>query len=293
MHKTKYISPNGFTLIELLVAMAITGIVAGAIYTAFQSQQKSYLIQEQVAEMQQNLRAAMDIMVREIRMAGYSQGASGFGITDIRPRDINNNVDITVTGNGAFEFTADFDDNGILNGGETISYSICDSPIVAGGDGINDLGRNSGGGRQLVAENIEALGFAYAFDADGDGILDTYNVGGNQRVIWAVDSDGDNDLDRNLDTNNDGNIDENDGPGPGGNGLIAGTAIADVAPQDIRAVRIWMLARTERGDNGFVNTRTYVIGNKVITPNTDADPGNDHLRMRLLTSTVKCRNMGL
>ncbi|MCW7077428.1 MAG: PilW family protein, partial [Candidatus Syntrophoarchaeum sp.] len=220
-----------------------------------------------------------------------SQGAPGFGITDIRPRDINNNVDITVTGNGAFEFTADFDGNGTLSGGETISYSICDSPIVAGGDGINDLGRNSGGGRQLVAENIEALGFAYAFDADGDGILDTYNVGGNQRVIWAVDSDGDNDLDRNLDTNNDGNIDENDGPGPGGNGLIAGTAIADVAPQDIRAVRIWMLARTERGDNGFVNTRTYVIGNKVITPNTDADPGNDHLRMRLLTSTVKCRNM--
>ncbi len=292
MHKTKYISPNGFTLIELLVAMAITGIVAGAIYTAFQSQQKSYLIQEQVAEMQQNLRAAMDIMVREIRMAGYSQGASGFGITDIRPRDINNNVDITVTGNGAFEFTADFDDNGTLSGGETVSFSVYDSPVAAP-DGINDLGRNSGGGRQLVAENIEALGFAYAFDADGDGILDTYNVGGNQRVIWAVDSDGDNDLDRNLDTNNDGNIDENDGPGPGGNGLIAGTAIADVAPQDIRAVRIWMLARTERGDNGFVNTRTYVIGNKVITPNTDADPGNDHLRMRLLTSTVKCRNMGL
>ena len=292
MHKTKYISPNGFTLIELLVAMAITGIVAGAIYTAFQSQQKSYLIQEQVAEMQQNLRAAMDIMVREIRMAGYSQGASGFGITDIRPRDINNNVDITVTGNGAFEFTADFDDNGTLSGGETVSFSVYDSPVAAP-DGINDLGRNSGGGRQLVAENIEALGFAYAFDADGDGILDTYNVGGNQRVIWAVDSDGDNDLDRNLDTNNDGNIDENDGPGPGGNGLIAGTAIADVAPQDIRAVRIWMLARTERGDNGFVNTRTYVIGNKVITPNTDADPGNDHLRMRLLTSTVKCRNMEL
>ena len=292
MHKTKYISPNGFTLFVLLVAMAITGIVAGAIYTAFQSQQKSYLIQEQVAEMQQNLRAAMDIMVREIRMAGYSQGASGFGITDIRPRDINNNVDITVTGNGAFEFTADFDDNGTLSGGETVSFSVYDSPVAAP-DGINDLGRNSGGGRQLVAENIEALGFAYAFDADGDGILDTYNVGGNQRVIWAVDSDGDNDLDRNLDTNNDGNIDENDGPGPGGNGLIAGTAIADVAPQDIRAVRIWMLARTERGDNGFVNTRTYVIGNKVITPNTDADPGNDHLRMRLLTSTVKCRNMGL
>jgi type IV pilus assembly protein PilW len=293
MYKAKHIKSNrGFTLIELLVAMAITGIVAGAIFTAFQSQQKSYLIQEQVAEMQQNLRAAMDIMVREIRMAGYSQGAPGFGITDIRPRDINNNVDVTITGQGALEFTADFDNNGTLSGGETISYSVYDSPVAAP-DGINDLGRNSGGGRQLVAENVEALGFAYAFDADGDGNLDTYSAGGNQVVIWAVDSDGDNDLDRNLDTNSDGNIDENDGPGPGGNGLIAGTAIADVALQDIRAVRIWMLARTEHGDNRFLNTNTYTIGNKVITPNTDADLNNDNLRMRLLETIVKCRNMGL
>jgi type IV pilus assembly protein PilW len=295
MNKTRHINSNkqGFTLVELLVAIAISGIVAGAIFTAFQSQQKSYLAQDQVAEMQQNLRAAMDFVVRDIRMAGYSQGAPGFGITDIRPKNINDIVDVTITGNGAFEFTADFDDNGTLSGGETISYSICDSPIGTGGDGINDLGRNSGGGRQLAAENIEALGFAYAFDANGDGILDTYNVGGSEQVIWAVDSDGDNDLDRNLDTNGDGDIDENDGPGPGGNGLIGGTAIADVSPQDICAVRIWMLSRTEHRDNRFLNTKTYTIGNKVITPNTDADLNNDNSRMRLLETTVKCRNMGL
>ncbi|NIA11936.1 MAG: prepilin-type N-terminal cleavage/methylation domain-containing protein [Nitrospiraceae bacterium] len=293
MNKTRHVKSNkkGFTLVELLVAMAITSIVAVAIFTAFQSQQKSYLIQDQVTEMQQNLRAAMDIMVRDIRMAGYSQGASGSGITDIRPRDINNNVDVAITGNGAFKFAGDF--------GETISYSVYDSPVAAP-DGINDLGRNSGGGRQLVAENIEALGFAYAFDAVNnatgklpvDGILDTYkDAGGNEQVIWAIDSDGDNRLDRNLDTNGDGNIDENDGPGPGGNGLIGGTAIADVDRKDIRAVRIWMLARTEYGDKSFLNTKTYTVGNKVITPNTDADPNNDNLRMRLLETIVKCRNM--
>jgi type IV pilus assembly protein PilW len=250
---------NGFTLIELLVAMAISGIVAGAIFTAFQSQQKSYLVQDQVTEMQQNLRAAMDIMVRDIRMAGYSQGAPGFGITDIRPRDKDNNVDV-ITGNGSFEFTADFDDNGTLSGGETLLYQLYG----------NDALRRTPGG-SAVAENVEALGFAYAFDADGDGILDTYNdAGGNEQVIWAVDSVGDNDLDLNLDTNGDGNIDENDGPA-GGNGLIGGTAIPVVAPQDIRAVRIWMLARTGHGDKSFLNTKTYTVGNKVITPNTDAD----------------------
>jgi type IV pilus assembly protein PilW len=139
MNKTRHVKSNkkGLTLVELLVAMAISGIVAGAIYTAFQSQQKSYLVQDQVAEMQQNLRAAMDIMVREIRMAGYDpQSSNGFGIIDIQPRDVANNVDVGLTGNGAFEFTADFDDNGTLSGGETISYSVYDSP-VATPDGIN------------------------------------------------------------------------------------------------------------------------------------------------------------
>jgi type IV pilus assembly protein PilW len=277
MNNKMYIKSNkkGFTLIELLIAMAISGIVAGAIFTAFQSQQKSYLIQDQVTEMQQNLRAGMDIMVRDIRMAGYSQGAPGFGITNIYPRDKNNNMDVTITGNGAFKFTADFDDNGTLSGGETLLYQLY---------GNNALRRTPGG--SAVAENIEALGFAYAFDADGDGILDTYDVGGNKQVLWAVDSVGDNKLDINLDTDGDGNITSADGPGLGGNGLIFGAAIADVAPQDIRAVRIWMLARTEHGDNSFLNTKTYTVGNKVITP-------NNNLRMRLLETTVKCRNMGL
>ena len=288
MNKTSHVKSNkkGFTLVELLIAMAISGIVAGAIFTAFQSQQKSYLVQEQVAEMQQNLRAAMDIMVRDIRMAGYSQGAPGFGITDIYPMDKDDNMDVTVTGNGAFKFTADFDNNGTLSGGETISYSIYD----AYGDNDNDIGRRidaGSGSRHPIAENIEALGFAYAFDADGDGILDTYDdVGGNKQVLWAVDSVGDNKLDINLDTDRDGNITSADGPGLGGNGLIGGTAIPDVDPQDIRAVRIWMLARTEHGDNSFLNTKTYAVGNKVITP-------NNNLRMRLLETTVKCRNMGL
>jgi type IV pilus assembly protein PilW len=289
MNKTSHVKSNkkGFTLVELLIAMAISGIVAGAIFTAFQSQQKSYLVQEQVAEMQQNLRAAMDIMVRDIRMAGYSQGAPGFGITDIYPMDKDDNMDVTVTGNGAFKFTADFDNNGTLSGGETISYSIYD----AYGDNDNDIGRRidaGSGSRHPIAENIEALGFAYAFDADGDGILDTYTVGANKQVIWAFDSDGDNDLDRNLDRDGDGDIDENDGPGPGGNGLILGQALStpDIAPQDIRAVRIWMLARTGQEDKSFLNTKTYTVGIKVITP-------NNNLRMRLLTTTVKCRNMGL
>ena len=62
---------NGLTLIELLVALVLSSILTAVLYRAFISQQKTYTVQDQVADMQQNVRFAMGQMKREIRMAGY------------------------------------------------------------------------------------------------------------------------------------------------------------------------------------------------------------------------------
>ena len=59
------------TLIELLIAMAISAILIVAIYRTFIGQQKTYTVQEQVVDMQQNARVAINRMMREIRMAGF------------------------------------------------------------------------------------------------------------------------------------------------------------------------------------------------------------------------------
>ena len=58
----KFKENRGFSLIELLIAMAIVGIVMAAVYSTYYSQQRSYVIQEQVAAMQQNLRAGLGLM---------------------------------------------------------------------------------------------------------------------------------------------------------------------------------------------------------------------------------------
>ena len=85
---------KGLTLIELLVAMAISSILIAAIYRTFIGQHKTYMVQEQVVDMQQNVRVAINRMMREIRMAGFgnvsdvleSGGVNGF--TDvITPND--------------------------------------------------------------------------------------------------------------------------------------------------------------------------------------------------------------
>ena len=264
---------NGFTLTELLIAIAITGVIMTAVYGLYKSHQDSYIVQDQVVAMQQSIRAALDLMARDIRMAGYDPSESGlFGIADIRLRDINGNLD--VAGYGTLTVDVDLNENGAVDAGETMSYSMFDF-ADSSADVLLDLGRDEGGGQQPVAENIDAIGLAFAFDNDGNGLLDT-SGGGN--TIWAMDTDNDNRLDANLDSDDDGDIDTADNP--------AGAAITPVDSDRIRAVRVWILARTGRDDNSYTDGNTYVVANRRVTP-------NDSYRRRLLETNILCRNMGL
>ena len=276
---------NGFTLIELMLAVAISGFVLTAVNTLHKSQQRAYVAQEQAAAIQQNLRGGLYCMHREIRMAGYDPQRTGnFGIT---------NVSLDAHGNGTIAFTLDdnlddeaneTDENGDVDARETFSFSLYDYP-TANPDGVLDLARKYGTRRQLLAEHIEALGFAYAFDSEGDGdsLLDTDL---NGHVIWAIDSDGDNDLDINLDEDNDGDITLHDSAGGEGLSHADNDVLADVPLSAVRAVRIWLLARGDRVDPHGIDRTTYVVANQRIAP-------KDGLTRRLLTTTVRCRNMGV
>ncbi len=269
------LTDNGFSLIELLIAMAIIGLVIGVFHQSTRTRRKAYVTQNQVCAMQQNLRAAMVHMVRDIKMAGFDPlGSDNFGITDIGLKDLDDNP--SPDGNSSLEFTIDRDQNGVLGGGnETIYYCIYDSP-TASSTGTDFARRIGAGGRQPFAENIEALGLAYAYDNDNDGNLDQSEGG---HIIWAIDGNNDNLLDINLDTNDDGLIDVYDNP--------AGTALEfNVGLDRIRSVRIWLLARAERQNEDLHDNQTYAIANQRITP-------NDSFRRLLMTTIVRCRNLGI
>jgi type IV pilus assembly protein PilW len=145
---------DGFTLLEILVATAITGVVMGSIYTSFYSQDKSYVTQSEVAEMQQNLRGGMSLMMKEIRMAGCDPtGIANAGIIRATPDLISFTLDIR----GAN--TDDPPDGDTSDPNERITYTLYDSNH----DGVNDtLGRRTGGGRNSpAAANMDALDFVY------------------------------------------------------------------------------------------------------------------------------------
>jgi len=163
-------SRDGFTLIELLVAIGIAMIVMSAIYQSYRSQQRSYILQEQIAAMQQNLRASLFYMTREIRMAGCDPTfQANAKIEEAKDDLIRFTRDVRGASYGS-TFDGDTDDDG-----EHITYSLYTA------DGIQKLGRKSTSTatNQPVAEYMYALDFVYLdensapLDDDGNGNVTT------------------------------------------------------------------------------------------------------------------------
>lgn len=78
---------KGFTVVELLVAMFITGIVAVAIYSMYNTFFRQANIQDVMVEAQQNARVAINMMERELMNAGYASGTADI-ITEGTPNSI-------------------------------------------------------------------------------------------------------------------------------------------------------------------------------------------------------------
>ncbi len=103
---------TGFTLIELLIAVAITSIFILAAGQLFITTNEINTVQEQLAGTQQSIRASMEIMARDIRMAGLAPSGSatnaGFldnGDTDDEDDTDSNSIAIgyDLNGDGASE----------------------------------------------------------------------------------------------------------------------------------------------------------------------------------------------
>jgi type IV pilus assembly protein PilW len=160
----------GFTLIEVLISLAIGMVVLAALYAVFTIQNKNFAKQDQIAEMQQIARTAMDSMAREITMAGYDPNKS-------LPTPAPANAAITAAGATSLSFTSDLNgDSDTVDANESVTYAF---------DGANyRITRNTGGGAQPFAENIQGLTFTY-YDAAGAVTATTADIRRIQISITA------------------------------------------------------------------------------------------------------------
>jgi type IV pilus assembly protein PilW len=216
---------KGVTLVELLVALVIAAITLAGIYRVFVSQTKTYAIQDQVVEVQQSVRSAMDIILRDLRMTGFDDDnpasvAAGITVptpiaTPLAANSITVNYeyfDRTVGASGQYQRY-------------TVVYSVNGSSQLT-----RQLTKTKPGGvtevltAEVILPNVNALNLTYGIDANSDGVMDDQNGDG---VITAADY----------------------------------VAAASVGTAKVIAIRVQLTARPERTDQDItkvVSPRTLV-----------------------------------
>lgn len=71
MKENRLKNQRGITLIEVLIAALLTLIIGAAALGFYVTQHNSWLVQEDVSEMQQNIRVVLDEISKNIRRAGF------------------------------------------------------------------------------------------------------------------------------------------------------------------------------------------------------------------------------
>lgn len=116
----------GFTLLEILVALAVSGIILSGIFYVFETSNKSYIIQDDVARMQQNVRIAKYYIEKDLRMAGYGIRGLAFDGSLIDPVIFKNNINDTGILPDTDSITITYIDDAASGCGTGGTYRGCD-----------------------------------------------------------------------------------------------------------------------------------------------------------------------
>src|SRR5258705_10360783 len=100
---------SGFTLVELMVAMSIFLLILVGIFQVFDPSSRAYSTTERKLDVQQNARVAMDVMSRQIRMAGYFPE----NIDADNTNDLSNSIQVATE--SALSIAGDLDGTGVSN----------------------------------------------------------------------------------------------------------------------------------------------------------------------------------
>jgi type IV pilus assembly protein PilW len=265
---------KGFTLIELLISLAIFSVVTAGIAFAYQTQLRSYYTQREIIEIQQNLRAAMYLIERELKLAGLDPtGKAGAGIATANSDTISFSMDFT----GGQNDGVDNDQDGVVDEGQDGADN--------NGNGLIDEPDEAEWYNGSTADANEQITYTLSNDANGNGRNDGVPTENNTGADCNLLRNGQI-LAANIDALNFVYLDRN--------GAVLPAPVADRTA--IRSIQVSIVARSPARASGFsftyINTDVYQNqqpgGAQIILP-----VQNDDYRRISLTCEVKCRNMGL
>ncbi len=150
---------QGFSLIELLIALSVFAVIAGGLFTSLTRGQQRFRYEQDVLEAQQMARNAMDMMEREIRLAGLPDRAYYDSEAAVPSNESAAGITTAAATNLIFE--GDVNEDDIV---ETVQYTLNGTTLqrsaVAKGNAANV---------QTLAQNVTGLTFSY-FDSTGNAL---------------------------------------------------------------------------------------------------------------------------
>jgi len=195
-----YNNEKGFTLVELLVASAVSVLLLAAIAGVVKSQGDTFVLQNQVNEMQTNGRAATEFLSRAVQNAGYNVlrgtrflAASDHYISTAFDEDNdgviqNNEVMTFATGNNYSSASQTFnikpffdrDGDGEVTSGETATFPVAMTLTAPPYNIYKVIPDNTGTGitRHLMARNIDNMVIRY-YDKNDTPLPSGVAVDGN------------------------------------------------------------------------------------------------------------------
>jgi len=155
---------KGITLLELLVALVMFSIIALGMGRYFVNQNRAFSSQVNSTMTRQDVRAAMDILTRELRMAGYNPAGAAFD-------GVEYNTEKLIV-------RADLDGDGSLTGeNEDVEYQW------NGDEGV--IYRTVGDVKSVLIDKVENFSFEYR-DKAGKVIDNAGDAGDIEQVALSI-----------------------------------------------------------------------------------------------------------
>lgn len=159
---------HGISLIELMVAMSISILLMLGLTTFMSGTLNSNSTAIKMSRFDQEIRAAMTLMVREVRRAGYwgspsyTSGALsgvGYGSTYVNPFA---NLDTTTA--GCILYRYDKNSNGIIDSGEYFGFQLSSDSIqmLNNGSSTDNCNSTSGWAPLTNSANVKVTTLSFA-----------------------------------------------------------------------------------------------------------------------------------
>ena len=170
---------TGMTLIELLIALSIASILMFGVGTVYVSSKRGYNIQDNLARQQENSRFSLEVLMRDLRMAGYPK-------TFVKDPIMTAATQTSDGGGGNDTITVQYESGNDCLGQQTPANSCIDDTtkqcainkyyISTDASGFNHLYclGNGGANPDIIAEDITNLQIQYGVDTDTSGTANAY-----------------------------------------------------------------------------------------------------------------------